>query len=221
MMVEVRHRTKTELALHVLRERILIGELEPGRRLRLASLTEELGMSPTPIREALRLLQADGIVTYRPHQGIVVAEVSVELTDEVIRLRRELEAMATRLAVPRMDAAGLARVERLHARHVDAVEAGRGTAVSKQNADWHWAIYEASGSSLLLEFGRRLWEVYPWRTMWVLPGRIAQSAVEHEEIMEAIRSGHADRAGSLMGAHVGGSRDSLLTRLGDTKGERE
>jgi DNA-binding GntR family transcriptional regulator len=158
MMVEVRHRTKTELALHVLRERILIGELE---------------------------------------------------------------AMATTLAVAGLDAARLGRVERVHARYLDAVEAGRGTAVSKQNADWHWAIYEASGSALLLEFVRRLWKVYPWRTMWVLPGRVAQSAVEHEQIMEAIRSGNADQAGSRMGAHVGGSRDSLLARLGDTEGERE
>ncbi len=78
MTTLVDHKTKTELALQVLRDRIRTGELEPGQRLRLNDLTAELGMSPTPIREALRLLQADGLVDYRPHQGIVVAELSLE-----------------------------------------------------------------------------------------------------------------------------------------------
>ena len=87
------HRTKTELALQILRDRIRTGALEPGRRLRLNLLTAELGMSPTPIREALRLLQADGLVTYRPHQGIVVAELSEPQTAEVIRLRCLLEGV--------------------------------------------------------------------------------------------------------------------------------
>lgn len=75
-----RHLTKTELALELLRERIHSGELAPGQRLELEELTQLLGMSATPIREALRLLQADRLVNYHPHHGVVVTEPPPEVT---------------------------------------------------------------------------------------------------------------------------------------------
>jgi len=205
------HRTKTELALQILRDRIRTGALEPGRRLRLNQLTAELGMSPTPIREALRLLQADGLVTYRPHQGIVVAELSEPQTAEVIRLRCLLEGSAVELAVASLTPARLRELERLHQRFLAASAAGRGREIVTGNEAWHHALYEASGSPLLVEFIRRLWDVYPWRTMWVLPGRAEQSAQEHEAIMEALRTGDGAAAAERLQAHI----TSGLTTLSD------
>lgn len=196
------HRTKTELALQILRDRIRTGALEPGRRLRLNQLTAELGMSPTPIREALRLLQADGLVTYRPHQGIVVAELSEPQTAEVIRLRCLLEGSAVELAAASLTPARLRELERLHQRFLAAIAAGRGREIVTGNEAWHHALYEASGSPLLIEFIRRLWDVYPWRTMWVLPGRAEQSAHEHEEVMAALRAGEAAAAAERLRAHI-------------------
>src|SRR5262245_28498270 len=117
-MLRPEHSTKTELALEVLRERIRNGELAPGERLRVDELTQELGMSATPIREALRLLQADRVVDYRPHHGIVVAELSIGKTEEVYRLRALLEPLAVELAVPKLDDAARAEIESLHARHM-------------------------------------------------------------------------------------------------------
>jgi DNA-binding GntR family transcriptional regulator len=210
---QVRHQTKTELALNVLRQRIQRGELEPGRRLHLNMLTQELGMSPTPIREALRLLQADGIVVYRPHQGIIVAETSAEQTAEVITLRCLLEPLAVELALPNLSDAQLRELERLHRKHLAAVESSRGTAINQGNAAWHWAIYDAAGSPLLSEFIRRLWETYPWRTMWVLPGRAEQSSEEHERVMEGIRAGNASLAAASMRDHLTSGRETLLAQL--------
>jgi DNA-binding GntR family transcriptional regulator len=209
----VDHKTKTELALQVLRDRIRTGELEPGRRLRLKDLTQELGMSPTPIREALRLLQADGIVDYRPHQGIVVAELSLQEIDDVLRLRRLLEPYAVELAVPNLTPARSRELERLHEKVLAAVASGRGTAVTDANAAWHWAIYDMAGSPHLKEFIRRLWDAYPWRTMWALPGRSEQSAVEHQAVMDAIATGDAKRAAERLAAHLTSGEASLLDRL--------
>jgi DNA-binding GntR family transcriptional regulator len=209
----VDHKTKTELALQVLRDRIRTGELEPGRRLRLKDLTQELGMSPTPIREALRLLQADGIVDYRPHQGIVVAELSLQEIDDVLRLRRLLEPYAVELAVPNLTPARSRELERLHEKVLAAVASGRGTAVTDANAAWHWAIYEIAGSPHLKEFIRRLWDAYPWRTMWALPGRSEQSAVEHQAVMDAIAAGDAKLAAERLAAHLTSGEASLLDRL--------
>lgn len=196
------HRTKTELALQILRDRIRTGALEPGRRLRLNVLTAELGMSPTPIREALRLLQADGLVTYRPHQGIVVAELSEPQTAEVIRLRCLLEGSAVELAVVTLTAARLRELERVHQRFLAAVADDRGKEIVAGNEAWHYLLYDAAGSPLLTEFIRRLWDVYPWRTMWVLPGRTEQSAEEHEGIMEAIRAHDVSSAAERMRTHI-------------------
>jgi DNA-binding GntR family transcriptional regulator len=209
----VHHRTKTELALQVLRQQIRTGELEPGQRLRLNRLTRELGMSPTPIREALRLLQADGLVQYHPHQGIVVAESSPEETADIVRLRCLLEPLAIELVVPLLTSDQLRVLEDLHQKLLAAVDASHGSAISTSNASWHWAIYDACGSVHLRKFIRRLWDVYPWRTMWALAGRAEESAREHERIMEAIALGDAQLAADRLRDHIVGGQQSLLNRL--------
>jgi DNA-binding GntR family transcriptional regulator len=211
--MRVDHKTKTELAVQVLRERIRTGELEPGRRVRLKDLTRELGMSPTPIREALRLLQADALVTYRPHQGMVVTKRSPAETVEVVRLRCVLEPLAVELVVPALSDSQRSELEHVHAQFLEAAAAGRATAATELNVVWHWRLYDLTGSLYLREFIRRLWDAYPWRTMWALPGRVDLSAREHEEIMEAIRAGDASLAAERLRVHIaaaGGSEGDLV-----------
>jgi len=198
----VHHLTKTELAAQFLRERIHTGELAPGERLRVDEFVRELGMSATPIREALRLLQNDQLIDYRPHLGYVVA--SPAALGEVLRLRCTLEPLAAELAVPVMaaDPPILARLEDLQARYAAAVEIGSGTAISESNERWHALINDASGWSHLQSFIRRLWEAFPWRTIWAVPGHSAQSVIEHERVMEAFRAGDAAGAAEGMRAHI-------------------
>jgi DNA-binding GntR family transcriptional regulator len=213
MAVTPRHLTKSELALQALRERIRSGQLRPGERLRVDELTRELGMSPTPIREALRLLQADRLVDYRPHHGIVVAEVSVDATEEVYHLRAMLEPLAVRLAVPRLTDDEIGELERLHERHASAGSSRRGAAVAVPNWAWHWAIYEASGWPILNDLIRQLWEAFPWRTTWALPGRMSLSLEEHEAVMAAIREADAAVAAKRMQEHVTSGRETLLAHM--------
>src|SRR5438876_12426443 len=113
--------TKTEAAYLALREGIEGGSLQPGARLRIDALKEELGMSATPVREALRMLQADGLVTHEPHRGMGVAQFSIEDTREVYRLRALLEPLATELAVGRADERARAEIRAVHARLVESV----------------------------------------------------------------------------------------------------
>ncbi len=204
------HRTKTESAVRTLRDRIRTGELVAGQRLRIEELKAELGMSPTPIREALRLLQADGLIDYRPHQGMVVSKLSPLDVAEVLRLRLVLEPLAVELAVPQLTAADLDELEELHARYWHAVGAGRGTAVNELNADWHWVLYRASGSSLLQDFIRRLWDAYPWRTAWALPGLPENSLRQHEVMMAAIRARDVRAVAEHLYEHLDGTRAILF-----------
>jgi DNA-binding GntR family transcriptional regulator len=208
-----RYQTKTELALQALRDRIRSGELRPGQRLRVERLTRELGMSPTPIREALRLLQADRLVDYRAHQEIVVAELSPAVTEEVYRLRALLEPLAIELAMPRLSDEQLKELERLHEQHGAAVASGRGAPMSERNRAWHWAMYDNSGSPLLNDFIRRLWEAFPWRTMWALPGRMKLSLQEHDAIMAAVRARDATLAARRLREHVLSGQKTVLAQL--------
>lgn len=187
--------------------------MQPGQRLRVEELTHELGMSPTPIREALRLLQADRLVDYRAHHGIVVAELSPAETTEIFRLRALLEPLATEIAVPLLTERQIEELERLHEQHSAAVASERGRAIPERNAAWHWAIYQASGSTILMDFIRRLWEAFPWRTIWALPGRTELSLDEHAAVMEAIGMRDAALAAARMRAHIESGQETLLDRL--------
>lgn len=207
------HITKMDLAVHELRERILSGQLQPGERLRVETLTDELGMSPTPIREALRVLQADRLVHYRPHRKIVVAEVSIDQVAEIYQLRAELESFATELAVPRLQEGGLDELEAAHAQWIRAAARGRGTKLADTNNHWHWTIYRAAGSTRLEDFIRRLWEAFPWRTQYELPGLRESSIPEHETVMAAVRAGDSALARARMRDHICSGQQSLLTAL--------
>jgi DNA-binding GntR family transcriptional regulator len=208
-----RHLTKTELALELLRERIRSGELAPGQRLALEDLTQLLGMSATPIREALRLLQADRLVDYRPHHGVVVTQPSPEVTREIYRIRSLLEPLAAELAVADLPDGRLAELERLHAALASAVSSGRGKRISEVNAAWHWTLYESANSTYLNDFIRRLWEGFAWRTMWAIPGRAEQSLREHEAMMDAIRARDVSATVVRMREHIESGAETLVSRL--------
>lgn len=196
------HETKTELAVRLLRDKIRSGELAPGERLSPVVIAEQLEMSPTPVREALRLLQSDGLVVYKAHQGIEVAGLPADDVTEIYMLRRLLEPVAMERAVPAIAGPELRKLEGLHDRLRGAVATGQGRKIAEANAAWHWYIYEQSGSRYLTEFIRRLWARFPWRTMWVIPQRAERTLAEHEAMMEAIRAGNAEEAARLLRIHI-------------------
>jgi len=208
------HITKSELALRVLRERIRSGELRPGERIQADEIARELGMSQTPVREALRLLQADRLVDYEPHRGAIITELEAETIVEIFRLRCLLEPLAVRLAVPKLTGDALAHVEERHSEFMASAASEAAPRVAELNHAWHWAVYEASGSVFLMDFIRRLWEAFPWRTVRLLPGASAEaSAAQHEAVMAAIRAENADDAGRNMLAHIARTEHALLERL--------
>lgn len=211
--------TKTEHATEVLRRRIRAGEFEPGQPLRIEVLTRELGMSSTPVREALRLLQADRLVEYHPHKGTVVAgkDTGEPQLDEVYRLRMLLEPFATELAVERMTDAELAQLEQIHQTLMKAFRSPRTSRrrVGDQNVKWHWAIYAAAGMPMLSELIQRLWDAFPWRTLWAVPDSATSSTEEHEAIMAAIRDRDGASAAALMREHISRGFSTVIAERGD------
>jgi DNA-binding GntR family transcriptional regulator len=198
--------TKTEHATEVLRRRIRAGEFEPGQPLRIDVLTRELSMSSTPVREALRLLQADRLVEYHPHKGTVVAgkDTADPQIADVYRLRMLLEPFATEIAVERMTDSELAQLEQIHQALLKAYSSTRTSRrrVGDLNVKWHWAIYGAAGMPMLSELIQRLWDAFPWRTLWAVPDSAATSTGEHDAIMAAVRARDAAGAAGLMREHI-------------------
>jgi DNA-binding GntR family transcriptional regulator len=153
-----RHRTMAEYALEQLREAIILGDLAAGTPLRLDDLARSLGMSISPIREAVRQLEALGLAKHVPHQGARVLDFDVDDLRDLFSIRLALESLAVRRAAERAteDLAGTGR--RHLARLDDARAAGDVRAALRAHGDFHFSLYEASGSSWLVGLIRPVWD---------------------------------------------------------------
>ncbi len=154
----VRHRTMAEAALERLRDAIILGELTPGTPLRLEDLARWLGMSISPIREAVRQLEALGLAEHVPHHGAKVMGLDVEELRELFSVRLALETLALRRAAelfgPADEAAAQARLEELDA----ARRRGDVRAAVGAHSAFHFTLYEAGRSAWLVRLIRPAWD---------------------------------------------------------------
>jgi DNA-binding GntR family transcriptional regulator len=194
--------TKLDLAEQLIIRSIASGEIAPGEPLRQLELADRLGVSPTPIREALRRLEAQGLVVRQPHRGVRVAEVEPSEMAELYIIRGALEGLAAEHATPNLTKRDLATLEQIHTK----LEAGRAEgalkSLRKLNYDFHTRLYRRSGLPRLVRIIDSLWPLFPWDAIWAVPGRADSSAAEHGLILEALRAGDAGAAGRLMKRHI-------------------
>ncbi len=201
MSIDARSVTKTEAAFRALRQAIEDGRYQPGEHLRVQRLVEDLRMSPTPIREALRMLQSEGLVVHHAHRGTTVAEYSPEDAAQVYDLRVVLEPMAARLAAERVTDEQLAELRRLHTELGGAIADSHHSSAAELNVLWHRAVYSACGSRYLQEFISRLWQAMPGRAIW-LTSRASMSLEQHERITVALERRDPDAAFACMREHI-------------------
>ena len=193
--------TKTEAAFRSLRQAIEDGRYHPGEHLRVQQLVKELEMSPTPIREALRLLQSEGLVVNHPHRGSTVAEFSPDDAVEVYRLRLVLEPMGAELAALRATPDQRSELRHLHDQLGLAIDDEHRTDAAELNMLWHRAVALASDARYLQEFFSRLWQALPGRAIW-LTSRARVSYAQHERVTVAIEAGDATGASACMREHI-------------------
>jgi DNA-binding GntR family transcriptional regulator len=197
-----------------LRREIASGQLRPGP-LKLRPLAERFGTSPIPVREALRRLEADRLVSFESNRAIRVNEVSAKELEEVFSIRAELESLALRLAVPHLtdDQEQLAKLAVLMDRmdeQADDPPEWRTT-----NEQFHSALYEAAESPRLLGLINNLWVVIePYMRMYVrsLPGRRG-SQEQHRAIVARIVADDAAGAEAILRDHLEGTRLVVLEEL--------
>jgi DNA-binding GntR family transcriptional regulator len=200
--------TASDRAAAALRTAILEGELVPGQRVSQEAWAARAGVSPIPVREALRALAGEGLVTYRPRRGYVVTELDLADLEEVYRLRRTLEAEALRLGVARASEDDLAALRDAAAACRTAREAASRLAANRR---FHELLHGLAGSRPLLRLIGMLWDsTEAYRALYyALPGEAAEADRAHAAILAAVAAGDVERAVELEDAH----RDRALARL--------
>jgi DNA-binding GntR family transcriptional regulator len=188
-----RHRTKRELVYQTLRDAIMRCELAPGRRLLIDDLARQLEVSAIPVREALQLLQSEGLVDNVPHVGATVSPISRQSIDEVFAVMEGLEIVAARAATERMTPADALALEQIAAGMDRAQAAGRHAEWAELNSRFHLAISRLSAMPMLHEMTERVlarWDrVRRYYFNGVLVHRVEQAQREHRELLAAMRAG--------------------------------
>jgi DNA-binding GntR family transcriptional regulator len=186
------------LVTDALRELITDRRLSPGTPLRQRELAERFDVSYTPVREALRRLESEGLVVTDVHRGATVARTESEETAENYRILAELEALAGTLALAKMTADDLTEVEDL-GRRVAACHSDDGR-LAELNRQFHFRIYECARSPMLLLLLRQLWRSFPHGPQ---AGRPHQESVrQHAQLVKALRRRNEEEVAAVIRDHV-------------------
>ena len=216
----IQRQTVASMTLEALRERILRGDFPDGDPLRQDALADELGVSRIPVREALRQLEAEGLVTFNPHRGAVVSTLSLEEIQELFELRVDIECELLRRSVPRMSADHLERAIEVLDEFDDALSAEESTRWGPLNWQFHAALYAPANRTLTMGVLQKLHQHSDrYFRMHVLIAHGGPSASkEHRAIVEAVVRKEIDTATELLRAHIMGAGRSLLRLLGEQRG---
>jgi DNA-binding GntR family transcriptional regulator len=199
----VRHRTMAEAALERLREAIIMGELQPGAPLRLEDLARSLGMSISPIREAVRQLEALGLAEHVPHHGAKVMGLDVEELRELFSIRLALEGMAVRRAADLFDGEDEAKARTALEEYDVARHRGDTRAAVRAHGTFHFALYEAARSSWLVRLIRPAWDSCErYRPVLLAEGTVQDRHEELDvELLAACSAHDPDRAAAALRDH--------------------
>jgi DNA-binding GntR family transcriptional regulator len=182
--------TKCEWVYDRLRSRILEGAYKPDDRLRLTEIAREFKMSEIPVREALRMLQRDGLVEVQSHRGAAVTNLSWSRAAEIVSVRMHLEILAAGEAVAGHDKASLVGLRKLLERMDHDAAAGAAVRFSKNNRDFHRLLYEPIGNAVLKQEIQDLWDrVWRARSQSIFEvdrGRMTAAQKEHHAILTAV-----------------------------------
>ena len=201
-----------------LRERILSNDIEPGTRLVMRDVGNQYQASDIPVREALRMLERDGLVETAPYVGARVTTLTAKEVEETYFIRSHLESIATGLAADRITDDELAELDVQMAKMDAAVEAQDGPTFSDLNREFHRTIIASCGNDMLRDLTMDIWQRHSGfqRVFRKVPGRLLISQREHEGIMAALRAHDSEQAARLALLHKRSVQDSVSTLVDES-----
>ena len=197
----------------ILKSRILEGSFKPGEKLLESRIAKQLGVSRTPVREALRLLASAGFAKMSPNQAIIVAEISTKDLQEVIQIRGVLEGLAARLAIAFITEEDIAAMENCNKKMEKFLDENNITDFSKESNRFHELIMSKCGNDRLIHIRKNLEDqIYQFRSISLhIPGRLETALKEHKEIAEALKQKDADKADDLSKKHIANELKNILS----------
>ncbi|HHW98360.1 MAG TPA: GntR family transcriptional regulator [Firmicutes bacterium] len=201
-----------EIVFEHLREAIIKGKLRPGERLMEMQLADEMGVSRTPVREAIRKLELEGLVIMIPRRGAYVADLSIKDVAETFEIRSALEALAASLAAERITPEEAEEMERILVRIGAAIEEDDMQQLVALDEEYHNLLYKASRNDRLMQILNNLREqIQRFRvTTLAVPGRVRGVLQEHRNIAEAISERNAELAHQLALEHIENAENALM-----------
>jgi DNA-binding GntR family transcriptional regulator len=207
------YKTKEEYVAEFLREGILAGRFARGARLKQAEIAQMLDISITPVREAFRILEAEGYVLNVTHRGVVVAPFDVSAAREITELRAVLEGRLVVGAMKNMTAEHRRELMRIERDFEKAIAAGDRSAVRAMNYRFHSHLYSLAGQPQTLHFAQVLWAKYPFDLINLVRGRAKRAAREHAAILKAIDAGNQKAALAAVRRHIEAGWNELKAYL--------
>ena len=204
-----------EVVCETLRDAVRRGVLQPGERLMEIQLAEELGVSRTPVREAIRKLEMEGYVIMMPRRGTYVADLSIRDVNEVFEIRTSLESLASGLAAERITEDELEKLQRLLVEIGAHIKNGDMESIVRTDTEFHDLLYQASRNKRLVGIISNLREQLTRirTTSMSYPGRLKATLEEHRNIVEAIAQGDEKAARKAAEHHMEKSEQTLLASM--------
>lgn len=204
-----------DVVFKTLRQAILTGELKPGERLMEIHLANRLGVSRTPIREAIRMLELEGLVTMIPRRGAEVSRISKQDITDVLEVRASLDALAVRLCCERITSEEIAQLEKAADAFSQAIASGDFTAVAQADVDFHDIIVSASKNKRLMQMVNNLAErVYRYRLEYIKDKSSHNNLIrEHREILDFIKKKDSSSAEAAIISHVKNQENAIINQL--------
>lgn len=216
------YKTKYELVYETLREAILSGLLKPGEPLVAGDLAEKMGLSRMPIREAVKRLEAEGLVKVVPHHVPVVAEISFREVMESFVVRERLEGLATYLSCENRTDELFAELEKVIGEMESVVAEGKIVHYGRLNLQFHRIIAGGGKNGFLTNMLEENWRINARaRIVFAMDPQFARESLEeHREILLALKNGTPDEVERIARRHVKGACDALARQIAEAKNER-
>ncbi len=204
-----------DVVFNTLRNAILKGELEPGEKLMEKKLSEKLGVSRTPIREAIRKLELEGLVVMTPRKSAEVASITEEDLTDVLEVRRVLETLAIDLACKNITNEILSELEANLVRFNAAVKKNDITEIATTDVEFHEAIYKSTGNRRLIQILNNLREqMYRYRLEYIKDRQTRDNLViEHRRIIDALRSRDKEKGKNAILNHIEKQKSTILENI--------
>ena len=222
VLLPIRRQTVTDMTVDAIRERILRGYYPEGEPLRQDAIGVELGVSRIPVREALRQLEAEGLVTFNPHRGAVVSTLSLKQIRELFELRAEIEGDLIQRAIPHMTAEDHARAAEILDAYEVALHKGQVPVWGALNWQFHSTLYAPADRELTMSIVNKLHQHSDryLRMQLALTHGETRAREEHRAIAAAARKGDGPKAARLLRDHILGAGRALVTFLERERAQR-